>query len=621
MNNLKTKQTLSRAKLAAKKGDIQLATELYTAVLKSNPNDHTAKKGLRKLTSNASQVIDPPPDQLRDLLKLYSEGYTERTEKESAKLLRMFPRSPVLMNILGISLHALQKPEQAIRNYEKAIRIAPDYPDSYNNYGRVLHDVGRLDDAEKAYRQAIALKTGFFEAYNNLGNTLQLLQRYEEAMEQFERAIRINPDYASAYNGLGNVMQNLERFDDAIANYEKAIELQEDLAITYRSLLEVYNKLNRFSDLGAVLDRARSVLSDDNSHVRIYSAKLAYVEQRYIEARNILERIDLEDLELRSKLFCCDLLGKTYDRLEEYKRAFTQFRLTNEISGQSGENYKPYYERVLALTEAWSDASTPDWLEYTKGEDISPVFLVGFPRSGTTLLDTILRSHENIQVIEEEPTVYAMLDLLDDLPTPYTLQNLGIKRLADLEAAYFAELRKHVSLDESCHVVVDKLPLNIENTGLMHRVFPHARFIFVLRHPCDCVLSCYMQVFSANSAMANFTTLEQTARLYDAVMNLWEHYRNALDMQVCVVKYEELIQDLQGTVNPVLKFLDIEWSDSLLDYRQTALARGFIKTPSYDQVIQDIYQQASGRWERYREQMQDVLPLLEPWVQKFGYRM
>ena len=161
--------------------------------------------------------------------------------------------------------------------------------------------------------------------------------------------------------------------------------------------------------------------------------------------------------------------------------------------------------------------------------------------------------------------------------------------------------------------------MNITHVGSIHRVFPDAKFILALRHPCDCVLSCFMQTFKLNGAMMNFLSLEQSARLYAAVMELWTVYRQKLDLDVHVVKYEELVQDLEGTCRPLIRFLGLEWDDNLHNYQKTALERGSIHTPSYSQVVQPLYKRASGRWTNYREQMEPVLPVLQPWIEAFGY--
>jgi hypothetical protein len=180
-------------------------------------------------------------------------------------------------------------------------------------------------------------------------------------------------------------------------------------------------------------------------------------------------------------------------------------------------------------------------------------------------------------------------------------------------------LKIHLDRDDEGKLIVDKYPLNIAHVGFIHRVFPDAKFILALRHPCDCVLSCFMQTFKLNEAMMNFLSLERSAELYAAIMELWSAYRAKLNLNVHVLKYEDLVQDLEGTCKPLISFLGLEWDDNLHNYQKTAAERGSINTPSYDQVVQPLYKQASGRWTSYRKQMEPVLPMLQPWIKAFGY--
>jgi hypothetical protein len=199
------------------------------------------------------------------------------------------------------------------------------------------------------------------------------------------------------------------------------------------------------------------------------------------------------------------------------------------------------------------------------------------------------------------------------------LNKLTSSDLKRLRKAYLDELKIHVGRSDMNGLVIDKLPLNIRYAGLIHRVFPKAKFILALRHPCDCVLSCFAQNFKLNDTMANFLTLDQSAKFYAAVMGLWRASRNAPNLDVGVVKYEELIEDLRRTCMLLIEFLGLEWDDNLLNYQETARNRGWINTPSHYQVTQPLYKEAIGRWENYREQMQAVLPILEPWIKEFGY--
>jgi len=377
------------------------------------------------------------------------------------------------------------------------------------------------------------------------------------------------------------------------------------------------------AELEHTLHRAQAALPKNDPYLLYHMAQLATREKRFEDAREFLELINPEALSLQIRSYYTELLAKTYDKLGKFDKAFTQFEITNKLVKQSSEAKRVkdqlYFNRVSELSKSWSSVTKITWPDVQAPNPHSLAFLVGFPRSGTTLLDTILRSHSAVSVCEEKPMVDAMQNLLGGLATPDLLTGLSDGQISELRRAYYDELSTHIEIDGSCNLIIDKHPLNIIQTALIHRVFPDAKFILALRHPYDCVLSCFMQNFKLNNAMANFLSLEQTAKLYDAVMSLWLSYKNALDLDVGVVKYEKLISDLQGTVEPLLKFLNLDWHDDLLDYQQTALSRGIINTASYSQVTQKLYTQASGRWKNYRDQIKEILPLLAPWAERFGY--
>ena len=208
-----------------------------------------------------------------------------------------------------------------------------------------------------------------------------------------------------------------------------------------------------------------------------------------------------------------------------------------------------------------------------------------------------------------------MLDAIGRFPGRFSdgLAEIDSGQLTELRKIYFAELDQHLEPESRPEIIVDKLPLNSIEAGLIHRIFPRARFLFSLRHPYDCVLSCFMQNFKLNGAMANFQDLEGAAIMYNKVMGLWQQYQAVLPLEVHTVRYESLIEGFEETLMPLFDFLDVGWDDGVCDYIETAYRRGKINTPSYNQVIQPLYTRSRGRWERYREQMQPVLPLLLPW--------
>ncbi len=248
-----------------------------------------------------------------------------------------------------------------------------------------------------------------------------------------------------------------------------------------------------------------------------------------------------------------------------------------------------------------------------------PVFLTGFPRSGTTLLDQVLDSHPETQVIEERGLMAVLQhELASQGPFPGILASLDKAAIEKLRERYYALAGNEIEALPG-RLLIDKLPLNITNAGLIYRVFPNARFVFALRHPADVCLSCFMQNFRPTDAMANFFSLASTVEFYASAMALWQTYRERLPLTVHTVRYEDLLDDFRGQAGSLLEFLGLGWHDSVAAFHEHARRRARINTPSYHQVSQPLYTDARFRWHRYRAQLEPYLGQLAPWINAFGY--
>jgi hypothetical protein len=281
-----------------------------------------------------------------------------------------------------------------------------------------------------------------------------------------------------------------------------------------------------------------------------------------------------------------------------------------------------YLQEIKIKREFFKKSNIEKWPTLKQPDNKpNPIFLIGFPRSGTTLLDTILRSHPLIEVIEEKFMVKKLIDSLNQLPNGGLegLKEIENDQLKKIRKVYFDSLESQIQNKNNNKLYIDKLPLNIIHVGAIVRIFPNAKFIVSLRHPCDCVLSCFMQDFKLNDAMANFLNLDDAAHLYDDVMNLWTQYTSIFSINYHEVRYEKLIESFEPTVRSILNFLELSWNTSILEYSETAKKRKNIATPSYYQVTKPIYSYAIGRWKRYRKQTKNIYPILEGWIKKFNY--
>jgi tetratricopeptide (TPR) repeat protein len=575
-----------------------------------------------------------------------------------SKLVESVTNDAGLFNLLGSARRRQGKVDDAIEAFAKAVSLAPDLVDARFNLASALLNADRLEEAEAEFRRSLELAPDDAESHYNLGAILGGWQRLDEAEQHLSRALEINPDMPKALYFLADVLRNkgnpeaamsvlskalvltpgshnlhrlqgvlyqiLEQNEEALASYGQARQLKPDDTETLLAL-------SGFLEKASKLDQAAEAVAEgletapDNFGLNLIAAKLAYRAGEFDKALGLLDAMTAEDetpLNLqRDRYF---ELGRVYDRIEESEKAFEAYTQGNGIAARSWPSQEGANNEMVEYVNRLSEVATKPWVSsWTPpfdGKDNypSPVFLIGFPRSGTTLLDQILDSHPGIQVLEELPIIIQVRAFLEKQGGyPESLASLSSEDIAKLRRLYFEIADKSTERIEG-QILIDKMPLNTVEAALIHRLFPDAKFIFSLRHPCDVVLSCFMQSFVLNAGMANFLTLEGAVNLYERVMTLWRRYQSRLPLSVFKIRYEDLVDDMEGTVRELLDFLDLPWDDAMQDYHRHAQNRN-INTPSYSQVTQKIYTRARYRWLRYEKFIDPLLDRLEPFIDEFGY--
>lgn len=512
---------------------------------------------------------------------------------------------------------------------------------AWANLGEALGRLERWPDAAAALRRAWDLNGVDRPLQQKYASALAWAGQYEESAEQLRQLLDAGPEDVGVRLTLARLYADLGRSEDAIEQLEKAARfavgdsgsdkghvdlirialpvhdpsapISEEEARAVRELALLLERTSRMEALRNLLIDAKK-LGIPHERLGYPAAAVALRDGNGIEAKRLLE---LESSEI-DPVRWHRLMAKIQDSLGDYQSAFAAADVMNrsvqDFDGwlRRGAEYRQRlrgYEK--SITSRWAAKLCP--LE--RSERRSPAFLVGFPRSGTTLLDTFLMGHPDIEVLEEFHMLGAaetVLGKVADLPR---------RSKAELEQArhaYFAELDRHADPDFP-GLIVDKLPLNMLGLPVIHSLFPEARVIFAQRHPCDAVLSGFMQSFALNDAMACFLTIEGAADLYDVAMGVFSRARDVLPIATHALVYEQLISEPEAALRPLIDFLGLEWRPELLDHRSTAQSRGAIITPSYDQVIQPLSKTPSGRWRRYEAQLAPVLPILLPWAERLGY--
>ena len=519
-------------------------------------------------------------------------------------------------NNLGNARRSAGDFEGAVAALERAAAISPDSPPVRLNHALALANTGKIAEAETLLR---GISEEFPEDVKALAELHALYKeqaREEDALEAIAAAVQRQPRDVDMLLALASHQLSLLNTAAAEQAYRQAIAIDPTSGPGNLGLGLAFELTNRGEELA---DHARQAAAGGvpPNAANFLQALDHRRAKRFAEGLEALAKVP-EEIESPRRWH---LLGQLYEGVGRYDEAFAAFSKMNEhlradpsLPEQRAAAYRATISRQCA-------SATSDWLErWRKAPDderSAPVFLVGFPRSGTTLLDTMLMGHDELQVLEEEPTLRNATRLLpefDEIPEATD------KQITDARDEYFRTAAKLTQLAPD-KMLIDKNPLSMNGLPIIARLFPGARVILALRHPCDVVLSCYVTNFKLNDGMSNFLTLETAAELYDLSFRYFEQAEKLLKLPVHRVVYEDLIADRERQLRSLFEFMGVDWSDEVLDHETTARSRGRIKTASYAQVAEPIYSRSAGRWENYRKHLEPVLPVLEPWVRKFGYSL
>ena len=515
---------------------------------------------------------------------------------------------------------------KAFEAYSKAIETNPNYINAYFNLGTLLQDEGRYHEAITAFEKTVNINPDHFHAHNNMGVAFERLGDLNKSLEAYLKALEINPDFSLAHYNMGATLKLKGEINQAIQAYVKAINIKPDFVDAWINVAEIFEKWNQLEKLEHWLSDAENHLSDVPADLKLYKAKLYWRKDRARSALKIITGISLDSI---SEIRKCDFLilkAKCFETINEFETAYSCFLMSNQITKKSEDfirfNSESYLENLYNEIRELNEVSYGNTIRSKAlvENEFSPVFLVGFPRSGTTLLDTILRSHPKVAVVEEKPALEVAKNvILNEIKSfdPSAVIGTGLVEIA--RKSYEEEFFKNATNITHQNVYIDKLPLNLLNAPLIDRLYPQAQFIFALRHPMDTILSCWMQNFEMNEAMANMVDLDRIVNFYCLSM---EHFTRCVEiykLDVHTIKYEDVVDNFSDQVAKLLNFLDVPWDEQVLNYRDTARKRGKIDTPSYTQVVRPIYTDAKYRWINYEKYLVKYKKQIKPWSDKFGY--
>jgi tetratricopeptide (TPR) repeat protein len=494
------------------------------------------------------------------------------------------------------------------------LKRQPLLSDIANALGNALAAQGRNNDATRVFDHAIRSDPAGPDAYLSLSSLLRNQGQPTEALAAAKAALDVAPESAAVQVALGLAHLSLDATDLAETHLRRATELAPGAAPAWEALAKMLERLGRLDDLDAALTGAEAHLPD---HPTILLHRAIYFGRRNLHQQTLETAAKIDTLPPRDAAALHVTRGRALHALGQYGAAFDAFTAMNaaadHFSGRGDISGPRYLARVTGHLAATPALIAPDYATDTP----QPVFLVGFPRSGTTLLETILMTHPDVALIEEHPLVNILTEGLRPDHLAADLATLDDGTAQSRASAYLAAFETRFGQPLNGRIPFDKLPLNLVEAAAINRCFPNAKFVFSRRHPCDVILSCFMQNFAPNDAMENFRSLEAAAILYDRVMTLWQASAARLDLNTVTIRYEDLIADLRAAITPILDHTGLTWRDAMAQFHETT--KPVIRTASYAQVRQPLYTSAAGRWRHYQPQLAPVMGWLAPWITRFGY--
>lgn len=546
--------------------------------------------------------------QLPELARLFQAGRLAEARTLGKRLLAAMPRQPQVLAMLGAIHGQLGEFADAEACYRALVSAEPRDAMHFCYLGLALVMQQRLPEAVPVFARMLQLRPDFAEGQMQMGCLLRDLGRHDAAADHFERALQLAPGLAEAAVFLGNLRVFQGRMDDALTCYEQALKHRPGHpdAVAGKALL-----LERRGDKEAAWTLLQPPVAqgDVTPNLAIAYALLASKFDAEAQARTLLQGVlargGLAPSQQQELHFA---LGKLCDRGGDYATAFQHYAAGNRLT-QLPIDVPGMRAKAERIKRVFADPHVPAAAPLTNGGPI-PIFIVGMPRSGTSLVEQILATHPEVAAggeLEALPVIeHAAMEIPGRAgPYPECLTGAAAEDIAGLAQRYRAAIADIAQAAGGARFVTDKLPPNYERLGLIQRLFPDARIIHTRRDPRDTCLSCFFQNFGNTHSYS--TSLRALSEVYGIYRDLMAHWRATLAMPILDVDYEAVVAAPEANVRRLLEFCGLPWHDDCLNFHG---AKRYVNTASYDQVRQPLYDSSVGRWKHYEVYLGELLEAL-----------
>ncbi len=621
---LNTQKLLLKANKLLKNGEIKEARQVYLSILEVFPKNVQAHNGLKELAKKVNKVnqINLSRAQLGPVINLINSGQIKKAIGAINPLIQKYPNAPILFNLLGICFNSISKFEDAIKMFAEATKINSNYAEAFYNLGSVQKKLGRFQEAIESYKRAIQITPNYLDAHNNLGNIYKDLGLLNDAIESYEWAISYGPKYAIAHINLASIYSSYD-LEKALHHYQEAISIEPNFPEAHYSLGTVFSSLGQKDESMKSYEKALELRSD---YVEAHNAlstikKYKKNDPQIKQMKNLLKQTNLM---LSDKISLNFALAKASEDLENHKDFFKFLNEGNHLNKEK-LNYSidSDLEGISNIRNIFinSKGSTPK-SNLKKGMP-RPIFIVGMPRSGTSLVEQIISSHTEVygageldflsrSILKEIHTeVYGAGEL--DFLSKNVLKEIKPDNIKKIDSKEFFEkitnnyYRSLSSFNISEDIFTDKMPLNFRFIGFILSAFPEAKIVHLKRDPIATCWSIYKHYFKSNGNgyASNFDDLSSYYLMYKGLMDFWH---KTFPNQIYDISYEDLTLSQEKETRKLLNYCDLSCDDRCLNFHKNTRA---VHTTSGFQVREKMYQGSSEAWRKYEQ-------YLEPLISKIG---
>lgn len=583
----KAHRELGNALIAQGKGDEAIAC--YKRVIELTPDSAAAHRDLAmayKTLGRADDAeralddsfeLDPERKELVMAVEHQRAGEFGKAENICREILRRDPRNVNATRMLGLLARDLGKTRLSARMLRNAVKLAPDFFGARLDLARALIEIDELDECEKLLQDSIRMQPDLPATYSLLGNLYSKRGQFDQAVETFESALKIQPNHGASLAAMGHALKTIGRQEQSIDTYRDCIAKHPEFGEAYWALANL--KTFRFSE---------------------------------DEVATMESHIENDKLSDETRVNFNYSLGKAYEDRGEYDQAFACYDRGNGLR-RPHEKYDPVQTEVVH--DQLIETITPELVEANKGNgepDPAPIFIVGLPRSGSTLIEQILASHSQVDGTHELPDLAKVIKAINEQGPqgegyPQALRHYG-KELGEMGRQYLEWTERY---RKGAPRFTDKMPNNFASIGLIALILPNARVVNARRHPLDSCMGCYKQLFyKGQSFTYDLVELGEYYLEYERIM---EHWNEILPDMVIDIHYEDMVSDQENQTRRLIEHCDLPWEDDVLRFYETDRA---VITASSEQVRQPIYSKSVNSWRRFEAHLEPLIEVLEPLLRK-----